>query len=49
MSSIEPLYDLSKGIVGMAIKNVEISDSLFIKEWASDAAMESSVNISAGR
>jgi hypothetical protein len=41
ISSIKPLRDLFKGIVGMAIKNVEVSDSLSVEEWASYAPMKS--------
>ena len=46
ISSVEPLRDLTKGIVGMAIKNVKIGNSLSVEEWASYAAMESGHNIS---
>jgi hypothetical protein len=47
ISSVEPIRDLSNGIVGVSIKNVKIGDSLSVEEWTSHAAMESDVHISA--
>jgi hypothetical protein len=49
ISSVEPIRDLSNGIVGMSIKNVKIGDPLSVEEWTSHAAMESDVHISAWR
>jgi hypothetical protein len=40
-TGVEPVHNLSDGIASMAIKNVEIGDSFFTKEWTSYAAMES--------
>jgi hypothetical protein len=41
ISSVEPIHDLSYGIIGVTIKNVEVGNSLFIEEWTSYATMES--------
>ena len=41
ISSVEPIHNLSNGIVGMSIKNVKIGNSLSVEELTSHAAMES--------
>jgi hypothetical protein len=49
ISSIEPIHDLPYGIIGVTIKDVEVSNSFFIEEWTSYATMESNTHISACR
>jgi hypothetical protein len=49
ISSVKPTHGLSDGIVGMAFKNVEIGNSLFIEEWTSHVAVESGAHISASQ
>jgi hypothetical protein len=46
ISSVEPIYDLSNSIIGMSIKNVEICNSLSVKERTCHAAVESSARMS---
>lgn len=45
--SIKSVYDLSKGIAGMAVKNIGVGNSFSVKEWTSHAAVESDIRISA--
>jgi len=49
ITSVEPIRDLSNSIAGVAIKNVEVGNSLLVEERTGYAAMESNVCVSASR